>query len=373
MRFLKLNVKIDFLVLFVLIFFGLALNFRSTNLRIIAISFWILFPFIKFFSNNTLKMLSGSYIRYLMVLTITLLLFLPVMFNYNTLRISLNGAQVELLTPFLAFFTWPYFLFSKRELSYNSKYVEAIIWTVILFFLFESFYRVLSNFSLGLSYENRFFFKINGFMTTTNVIGQSFAILLASVLVTNYRRRKLMIFFCVLILFLSFSRTAIIASIFIFFLHLYITKIRPLGKIIIITFLLYGTIIGFEYFSILSDGSFLSKIEFLKRSKNLLLESDIFEVLFGFGLDYDLIVTKFGIEGFSPHLPLIKAFMYYGIFGILFYSYLALILVYRNKIMVLPVISFILISMAGAPIFSPALFASYLITRCNGLYESKDE
>lgn len=300
---------------------------------------------------------------YYQLFLITCCLFLPFFYNSTSFELELSGASVEKLTPFIGFMTLPFFFILGKSINYPTVRLRNLsIWFVILFFLFEAGYRYIKGPELFLNYFDRHAAKTIGLLATTNVNGQSLSVLFSCVLVIDIKHKVKLLAVIFLLLITAMARSAIIAVILTTGLYL-LANSRAVFRLIALGFAL--AIITFfilDPLNLSNDGSFLSKLEFITSTVSILNEAELTEIIFGFGLNYESITNTLGVKGWSPHLPILKGFLYYGIFGIVYFI-LSNLLIYRlNTRIFYPLLTYLILSFAGAPLFWPGLFSISLIT-----------
>jgi hypothetical protein len=126
-------------------------------------------------------------------------------------------------------------------------------------------------------------------------------------------------------------------------------------------FSLVIALIVIDPFNFRDDGSLLSKILFLESVYNILTSASWSEWLFGFGASYEVIVARVDVDGLSPHIPFLKAILYFGLIGLLLYLITHIYVIYKDKDMTIPVIVFFILSLAGSPIFWPTLSVGLIV------------
>lgn len=349
-RFFKLNIFEIGVIL------GLITNFRDTPLRIIAILVWILIPIVFYFRSK--KIHYNYYINFIIISFFTFLLFFPFIVNNSDISINLSGPAVELFTPFLAPFGILY-LNQKTENNFKS---EKIIKILILLLVVEAIHRYVLAPDLFLNYFNRQAAKTIGWFSTTNVNGQILATLFFVIWQKkDLNKRKLYLLITILLLITAMARAAFIAVLLTLLVSFFIRKkLKFIPTIFAFIILLF---FYFDPFDLAQDGSFLSKVEFLTTTLTILETSSIREIIFGYGLSYETIIATLGVSGWSPHIPFLKAYMYFGIFGLSFYLIHILQLLYlSNKNFIKPLLSYFILAFAGAPIFWPGLISISILS-----------
>lgn len=358
------------IILILLLFFGFVNNFRFQFLRIPCILIWVLVPTIYIFFTKKYhyinKKLVYSYIIPYFVLTIILLF--PIIYNINDFKLEFSGASVEKITAFLTPFACTSFILlssiSKSESNYHNKSISIGVILILMFFIFEALYRYFVAPDLFLNYFNRHPAKTIGLLSTTNVNGQVLTLLFISILIVPFKRKILILTIIFILLITSMARSAM-AALLIGLLLFLISKSNFIIKSI---FIVLGVFI-FSYLlfdvGLSKDGSLLSKIEFISATKSIVEESGLSQLIFGYGMSYKSIINTLGVQGWSPHLPILKAFLYYGVFGFIYYIGTMYLLYRFNKKILLPLISFSILSLAGAPLFFPGLLSTLIILNKN--------
>lgn len=349
-RFFKLNIFEIGIIL------GLIANFRDTPLRIIAILVWILIPIVFYFRSK--KIHYNYYINFIIISIFTLLLFIPLTVNISDLSINLSGPAVELFTPFLA----PFGILYLNQKTQNNFKTEKIIKILILLLIIEALHRYVLAPDLFLNYFNRQAAKTIGWFSTTNVNGQILATLFFVIwLKKDLNKRKLYLFITILLLITAMARAALVAVLLTLLVSFFIRK-----KLNFIPLIFGFIILSFFYldpFDLAQDGSFLSKIEFITTTLTILETSSIKDIFFGYGLSYETIIATLGVNSWSPHIPFLKAYMYFGLFGLSFYlAHILQLLYLSDKNFIEPLLSFIILGFAGAPIFWPGLLSISILS-----------
>tara|TARA_B100000900_G_C20138846_1_gene537086 strand:+ start:174 stop:500 length:327 start_codon:yes stop_codon:yes gene_type:complete len=101
------------------------------------------------------------------------------------------------------------------------------------------------------------------------------------------------------------------------------------------------------------------------------MNAEPYDLLFGFGSSFEYIVTLLGVNGWSAHAPILKSFLYYGLFGVLFFILYLFQIFLAEKKMFFPILFFLICGLAGAPIFWPTLFTGYVLLVLANADESK--
>lgn len=343
---------------------GTVYNVDNTLIRMILMLLWAFVPILfllKFNKQNIgfngIKELSYS-------LIILLLLFISFLVNIDTLSFELSGPNVEKLTPFLYFFhvTTLFYFLQLNSKKINSRFVTYFMISIVIILFLDMIVRYIQAPQYFLNYDTRHQAKTIGFFSTTNVNGQIIAFFIVMSWGIRFQFKKLIQFLMIGILITTMARSAIVAIIAVYvFKYLLHTKGFISRSISIV--LAVGIIVLFiiDPMNFQSDGSLLSKLQFFNATYNLILTGSIGDIVFGYGASYDAITTALDVRGWSPHVSILKAFLYYGLFGVFIFIFILIHFVKENKKMFLPIITFLIFSLAGAPIFWPTLSVGLII------------
>ena len=164
------------IILIILIVLGLVNNFRFQFLRIPSILIWALIPTIYIFVSNNKYINRSLLINYLVTyFLLTIILFIPILYNINDFEIELSGSSVEKITAFLTPFSCVTFVILSgvpvNKFKNFNRSIDIGIWLIIGLFLFEALYRYSVAPELFLNYFNRHPAKTIGLLSTTNVNG----------------------------------------------------------------------------------------------------------------------------------------------------------------------------------------------------------
>ena len=159
-----------------------------------------------------------------------------------------------------------------------------------------------------MNYNQRFSAKNMGLFVNTNVLGQAivFMIIIADFIKLKYK--KFIQLILIILLVTTMARAAILSlcvtySVKWFWREGIMFKICSILGVV-------GIFLIFSYLNLDKDGSLLSKFEFFSNTLILFNNGSIYDVIFGFGASFDLIVLKLNVGEFSPHLSILKAFLY---------------------------------------------------------------
>lgn len=341
------------------IILGFCNNLQNNVLRIIAISIWIFIPIFVIITSKVIKISKRYYLTFLAYSVSMFLLFMSILVNIDSFKIELNGPTVEKMTPFLGFFTLPFFfLLNDMKWNDNRTHIYKAIVLTLVFFIFEMFYRLSIAPNLFINYFDRQAAKTIGLMATTNVNGQALAMLFSALLIIRIPRKKTLLIIISFLLITSMARSAIVAVLISIILYSFL-KLKKFSKYLIISSIIAFAILDPLNFA--NDGSLLSKIEFIRNTILIVQNSNLSQILFGYGLNYEKVISTLGVENWSPHIPFLKAYLYFGILGLINYLASILFLIYLDKRILFPLITYFIFSLAGSPIFWPGLFSTFLI------------
>lgn len=355
-------------VLLISLVAGCVYNIDNSIVRMLLIVMWFILPLVMLVLStktnvkySAVKLLSHS-------LIIIFLLLVCFFVNIDTLSFELDGPNVEKLTPFLFFFhvlILMYF-FSMPEIEYKKKFITYFMLAITFIMISDMLARYIEAPGYFMNYNTRHQAKTVGFFSTTNVNGQilAFLLVLSVYLKFQYKRAIQIILFAVLIT--TMARSAIVALFVTVILQHLIERqglVWRMLSFILVSFIILLFII--DPFNFKSDGSLLSKIQFFRATYNLIDTSSLTSVIFGYGASYDAITSAINVNGWSPHVAILKAFLYYGVIGVFIYAYI-LFSVYRlDRRMLMPIGAYLIFSLAGAPIFWPALTSGVILIKIN--------
>jgi hypothetical protein len=216
-----------------------------------------------------------------------------------------------------------------------------------------------------MNYNCRFEAKTVGYFSTTNALGTSLAVILISLVI--YTSKLKIIKTALAFLLLSSMARAAIISVAIVYLVVKFAKSSKSMRIIICCFgiLAISTIAIYDPLELKNDGSGLSKIEFFESSLELASSTNIDALLFGFGANFQDVTTILGVNDWSPHVPILKALLYFGFIGVLLHLYYIWGVIKLNTNMVYPVFVFIILGFAGAPLYFPTFLTCFAILRAS--------
>lgn len=347
--------KIQLFIFIVLCYFY---NFQNTYLRLIFITLWA-FVSIYIALAPTKKLSFNFMIVSLFYTSYFLMVFV---LRSSDLGLSISGAQVEMLTVFL--FPVYFLIFGNYNNIDSFTIINKVIWALLILFLIDVGFRYYLDPHCFMNYQCRYAAKTIGFFSTTNVTGACIVLLILTIIQINVSFKKSAITLLVLILISTMARAAI-AGLFVGVLYHLATNYRN-SKFFVFCFsliIMYIFIYLIINLNVFQDGSLLSKLEFIQNTNLVLKSADVLQILFGFGSSYASIVEVLGVNNWSPHIPFLKAFLYFGIVGVAMYLFPILWMIKLDRKMITVVVGYGCFSLAGAPIVFPALVGSLLILK----------
>lgn len=284
--------------------------------------------------------------------------------NFSDFVFDFSGPNVEMMTPVLFvthLYAIPVLLNYPRERLRVALLRFAIL--LVAFLIFEMVLRYFSEPACFLNYNCRFEAKTVGFFSTTNALATSLVVVMLSFFAVSQLRprARLSLEF---ILLTSMARSAIIAYLFGLFLRVF-SALKASTRLLL--FVAFGAVVGLFLFydplRLLGDGSANSKIDFFLSAWSLLFAGDPQAIWLGFGANFASVVETLGVRGWSPHAPVLKAFMYFGVIGVCLYLFFIGSFLFAFPKSVIPVAAYLLLGLAGAPIFFPTLIVIIAVFR----------
>lgn len=343
---------------------GTVYNVDNSLLRVTLILLWGAIPLFFLFSYKKITLLDLGLREIANALFILFLLFLSWLMNVDSLSFELSGPNVEKMTPFLyIFYLLCMLLFlqlNKCEISPSFLTIFMFIVTAILFL--DVIFRYVQAPSFFMNYNTRHQAKTIGFFATTNVNGQIISFLIVLTWFLRFRFRMLIQVLLLGILITTMARSAIVALILAYGAYYVVYKTGLLSRLLsFIVILGILSLLIIDPMNFKNDGSFLSKLQFFMATYDLILLGSATDIIFGFGASYDAITQALNVNGWSPHVAVLKAFLYYGIIGVFIFCSI-LIHFYRiNHKMLIPIFTYLVFSMAGAPIFWPTISVGLIL------------
>tara|TARA_B100000989_G_C19504372_1_gene455803 strand:- start:560 stop:1687 length:1128 start_codon:yes stop_codon:yes gene_type:complete len=334
-------------------------NLQASELRLLLLIFWAasgfylsLYPDARL--SKTFVLISLTYIFYYLF---------SLLLKPSSLNFSIEGSKVEAYTVFL----FPVFfgiLSNYLKIEVN-KVLTLAVWSIIFLLILDVTFRYMAEPNCFMNYQCRYYAKTVGLISTTNVTGACVVVLILSLLDKNFKFKKIALSILTFVLITTIARAAILAFLAVLGVRFFLKSKNFFLKVIITAFPLSILIFSITYFNLLYDGSFLTKIDFFINTQAIMLNADMFNLLFGFGSSFESIIDILGFQVWSPHIPFLKTFLYYGLIG-LFLSLIPLFyMLFLERKFFYPFLAYFIISLAGAPIVFPALIGSFLILSSN--------
>ncbi len=345
---------------------GTVYNIKIPMIRLLLISFWMLLPFIFLLVSFKSKYLYKKiFIKELFIsIFLILLLTFSIVINIDTFKIGFSGPQVEMWTAFLYIFSSYLFLYYSKldKFKINKNFVFYFFVIVILFLFADMIIRYIQNPGCFLNYSCRHDSKVLGLFMNSNITGQITAFLIVITWYIDLKYKKIFQILLLWFLFAALARSAWIALILTYVISFVILRkglikylLFSLGFLIILLFFIIDPL------NLQNDGSGLSKLHFFIRTYEIIQESNWLHIFFGFGASFEAISNLLNMNGWSPHVAILKAFLYYGIIGLIIYFYILYRLVKFDKRMKLPILVYVIFSLAGGPIYWPTLSVGLVI------------
>lgn len=353
MRLRNIKFSVSELHLIMVLLSSTIYNFDNPYIRVAILLVWFSSVFSLFFK------IEKDYFSHVVIsIVISLFLLLCLAINFDTFDINLSGPNVEMLTPFLLLFHVATCILGNRILFAGASrfFVPLFLSLVCFVFIVDAAFRFYLNPSCFANYFCRAEVKEIGFFSTTNVIGQATSFLLAVTWFLKFDFKKTIQAVLFILLLLSMSRAAFAAFSVTFCLSIVFINFKPvkvlffgLMSISLVCFLVLDPL------ELSSDGSGLSKVAFFYSVYGILINADLLSIVFGFGASFESIVQLMDVNDWSPHASVLKAVLYYGLCGLIFYSYVAYQVYKMDRRMMLPFLVFFIFGLSGGPIFWPTL------------------
>ena len=283
--------------------------------------------------------------------------------NINSISFDLSGPNVEMFTPFLYLTNiFSFIMLSRLSNFFLKDSLKTFLKIYCLFLIIDCIYRYFVEPNCFLNYSCRFEAKTVGFHSTTNALGLSLIVIISSLLYVNAKSFYKIVLPALLIS--TMARAAIVAQLVGYGVKTYLNR-----GLILKFFFIFLSLVLFYYiylinpFDIFSDGSFLTKIDFFNSALNILPHSNTRQLLLGYGSNFKEVTEIVGVDGFSPHAPMLKAFFYFGFIGVFLYFASLLSYISLAPGMWFVAMVFLICSIAGAPIYFPTLIPAFLILR----------
>jgi hypothetical protein len=287
--------------------------------------------------------------------------FIWIIINFNELPTNFSGANIEMLTP-IFFIVMPFFSVMVRSLSFEilNRTLKSYLNLLLIFLCIEMIIRYLIEPGCFLNYSCRFAGKTVGFFSTTNALATSLVFVLLCFSNFFYHRFKKILFYFILVS--SMARAAILS-------FLVVKPLQIFSKFKLFTKMFFTCLFVFAFLLFLyedpinlrGDGSLLSKFDFFESALKLAKSADIITNLIGYGANFETITSRLNVNGWSPHAPILKSYMYFGFFGVILYLLNLLGMLLISKRLILPIFAFLILGLAGAPIFFPTICVGIFI------------
>lgn len=345
---------------------GTVYNVQNSLLRIFLIGLWIfpplLFMFLSYRSSMIIKKSLFKELIYAFI--IILLLLSSIIVNYETFKLSFEGASVEMLTAFLYIFSIFLLLFYSKVSNYrfDTQFIFYFFILVTFVLFIDASIRFIQNPGCFMNYSCRTESKILGIFINANITGQITVFLLIVSWLLDFKYKKIFQILLLAFLIMAQARSAWVSLVIVYVIS-YAILLRGYKKYLLFTFGFLGllTLIIIDPLDLQNDGSGLSKLHFFMRTLEIIEEGSWGSIIFGFGASYGYIVDLIGINGWSPHASILKAFLYYGLFGVLSFLFILIHMVKLDKRMFLPILAFFIFGLAGAPIYWPTLSVALIL------------
>ena len=353
-----MNFKLSNVILFLFLVLCYFYNFQTTYLRLAVIFLWALASI--YIALGSSKRSSFDFIMISLVYTSYFLMSLAL--RPWDLGLSISGPQVEALTVFL----FPvYFLIFGSYKNIDSSVVRSkVIWTLIFLFLIDVCLRYYLDSYCFMNYQCRYAAKTVGLFSTTNVTGACIVLLILTTIQLKVPFKKAAITLLTLILITTMARAAIAGLLVgvLYYLGTSSRRSKFFGSVLVLAIL--SIMIYLIYtFNIFQDGSLLSKVDFISNTYLVFKGANAQQILFGFGSSYESIIGLLGVNDWSPHIPLLKAFLYFGVLGVAMYLFPLIWIIKLDRKMITVLVGYGVFSIGGAPIVFPALIGSMLLLR----------
>lgn len=333
-------------------------------IRLILVSGVMLLPIVYLYGAT----LSKNFVSGLLTsISILIFLFFCILVNSDTFLLNISGPQGEIFAAIVGFSFIFYLEIAKNEKTREINFAHLLKYFLLGYLgilLCDLLLRYIQEPACFLNYFCRKEAKTVGLFNTTNVTGVNIASILITLLVIKQAKNFKFIFFLMnLILLTTMARAAIVAYIFVLLLYA-IFRSNFFVKLFFITISVFLFIMLAIYNpqNILNDGSLLSKIDFLNQTLVLAKNADMTELMFGYGASFNSVATVLNVNGWSPHLPFLKAFFYFGIWGFILYIFSLIVPLYViGSQFMWPLLVNQIAALAGGPMYSPTVTCAFLL------------
>lgn len=363
-----MNIK-EWILLLVLLA-GTVYNLDHTAARLGLLLVWGLLPIL--FTSIAVNVGSKALWELNYGLIVLFLLFITFLYNIDTLSLEFNGPNAERLTIFLYVFhvTLLYYFIQLNEKGVSIKFITYFMICVVVILLLDVLVRYIQAPQYFMNYSTRHQAKTIGFFSTTNVTGQIVSFLIAISWQIKFKFKKIIQFLMMVILATTMARSAIIALIITYAIYYVVqsnnrtTLLFVIGTALVSTLMLIS-----DTFNLANDGSLISKLHFFEATYKLMINGSIGDIVFGYGGSYDAIVNAMNVSGWSPHVHILKAFLYYGVIGVLIFMFIIIHMFFQNKKMLFPLMVYLIFGLAGAPIYWPTLSVGLVLLLISDNYK----
>ncbi len=338
-------------------------NSSIFGIRIFLILYSVGYPFLYLLSKSSMMVKK----EFLMIIGFslywTLYFSLWFVINIESISFDISGPNVEMFTPFLYLTNvFSFMMLSRLSNIFLKDSLKTFLKIYCLFLIVECIYRYFLEPNCFLNYSCRFEAKTVGYHSTTNALGLSLIAIISSLLYVNAKSFYKIVLPALLIS--TMARAAIVAQLVGYGVKTYLNRgfiLKFFFIFLSISLLYYIYLIN--PLGIFSDGSLLSKIDFFDSAFKIVPNSNTVQLLLGYGSNFREVTEIVGVDGFSPHSPMLKAFFYFGFIGV--FLYFASLLSYLSLApgMWFVAMVFLICSFAGAPIYFPTLIPAFLILR----------
>lgn len=343
---------------------GTVYNTDNYMIRLLFLSLFSLsFPCFIFYGN----ILKKSLIELLYSLLIILGCFICIFINIGSFKANVVGPAAEMFSIFVYFFGASLLVFyTSLSTEYISKNGEKIIFyyfkIIMVFLIIDALVRYFAYPQCYMSYSCRFYSKNEGFFINSNITGQITASLLILTIFIKLKYKRIIQTLLFVFLIMSMARSAVVAFL-VTYICTYLFTMKGYKKYIIffIGFIIIVSLVIIDPLNFRHDGSGLSKVHFVLSVLNIIKTADWINILFGFGASYKTIVALLNVGHWSPHLSILKSFLYYGLFGVLSFIFILYRMYKWDHRMLYPIICFLIFGLAGAPIYWPTLSVILII------------
>lgn len=341
-----------------------AYNAQVTVVRLVMILLLVLLPAILFLSRSRYKV-QKHIVHYMFVSALWVGYFI-FWFIYNLLDFDFNfsGPNVEMMTPFLYLSTlYALPMLANYDLARLRWSVKRFLQLYVGLLVLDVFARLALEPSCFMNYSCRFAAKTVGYFSTTNALATSLVVvILAGIIayVLNLRTKGILGF----VLLSSMARASIVAAIIAYAGYRVLSASKLVRLFLFISFGFFFLVIAVvDPLNFRGDGSLLSKVDFFLAAYSLFTTGSVESMVLGFGANFESVTETLGVNGWSPHVPMLKAFLYFGVIGFVLHLYSLYAAAKLHRFMIIPVFSFFVLGLAGAPLFFPTFLVAYAILR----------